>query len=71
MSGQMFTIELTEAELFNAWMQAERALFDTLDDIKRGRCTEVDATVQRSLYSALCKVVYARPRTLPSEGGAS
>lgn len=60
MSGQLFTIELTEAELLNAWMQAERALFDTLDDIDRGRCTEADAAVQRSLYRALCKAVYAR-----------
>lgn len=68
----VFTVELNEAELLNAWMQAERALFDTLDDIDRGRCTEADAAVQRSLYSALCKVVYARPRTSPvSEGGAS
>lgn len=70
--ADIFTVELTEAQLLHAWCQAEHALGQTFKDIKRGRCTEADATVERELYSVLSKAVYARPRTSPvSEGGAS
>jgi len=68
--GAVFVVELTEAELLNAWLQAEKALGKTLDDIKRGRGVEGDAVIMRSLYSVLSKAVYARmPRAV--KGGAS
>lgn len=67
MSDILFTVELTEAQLLHAWCQAEHALGRTLNDIKRGRCTEADASVERSLYSVLCKAVYAR--TSVAKGG--
>ena len=72
MSAALFTVELTEAQLLHAWFQAEHALGRTLKDIKRGRCTEADLTVERELYSLLSKAVYARSREpLASKGGAS
>lgn len=68
--GSVFVVELTEAELLNAWLQAEKDLGKTLEDIKRGRGVEADAIVKRSLYSVLSKAVYARiPRVV--KGGAS
>lgn len=68
-SPDLFTVELTEAQLLNAWMQAYRDLGETLEGIKRGRGVEGDAVVKRSLYSVLSKAVYARmPHTV--KGGA-
>lgn len=68
----VFVIELTEAQLLNAWLQAYRDLGETLEGVKRGRGVEADAVVKRSLYQALCKVVYARLPQLPqaAKGGA-
>ena len=62
MSAALFTVELTEAQLLNAWLQAKRDLDGTLDDIGRGRGVEGDVTVKRSLYSVLSKAVYALPK---------
>lgn len=62
MSGQLITVELTEAQLLHAWCQAQNELGRTLKDIERGRCTEADATVERELYSVLSKAVYACSR---------
>lgn len=65
---EVFTVELTEAQLLNAWLQAKRDLDCTLDDIARGRGVAGDAIVKRSLYSVLSKVVYARPLDAPKGG---
>ena len=62
----VFVVELTEAQLLNAWCQAKNDLDQTCKDIKRGRGVEADAIVKRSLYQVLSKAVYAR---MP--GGAS
>lgn len=68
--GSVFVVELTEAELLNAWCQAKNDLDQTCKNIKRGRGVEGDATVKRSLYSVLSRAVYARiPRVV--KGGAS
>lgn len=68
----VFVVELTEAQLLNAWMQAYRDLGETLEGVKRGRGVEADAVVKRSLYQALSKVVYARLPQVPQavKGGA-
>ncbi|MBI5439345.1 MAG: hypothetical protein HY936_10455 [Nitrosomonadales bacterium] len=72
MSAPVFTVELTNAQLLHAWFQAEHALGRTCKDIRRGRCTEGDATVERELYSVLSKAVNACPREpLAAKGGAS
>lgn len=60
----LVTVELTEAQLLNAWMQAERDLVTTSMDIRRGRGVEADAVVKQSLYSVLSKAVYALPRSV-------
>jgi len=71
MSGRdvVFVVELTEAQLLNAWCQASNDLDKTHKAMKRGLCTEADLVVLRSLYSVLSKAVYAR---LPAavKGGA-
>lgn len=68
----LITVELTEAQLLNAWMQAERDLVTTSMDIRRGRGVPGDAVVKQSLYSVLSKAVYALPRQLqPAKGGAA
>lgn len=70
--ADLFTVELTEAQLLHAWCQAEHALGRTHKAIKRGLCTEADLVVEESLYSVLSKAVYARPREpLSVKGGAS
>ena len=56
----VFVVELSEAQLLNAWLQAKNDLDQTCKDIKRGRGVEADAIVKRSLYAVLSKVVYAR-----------
>lgn len=69
-SPVLFTVELTEAQLLNAWMQAYRDLGETLEGVKRGRGVEADVVVKRSLYSVLSKAVYARmPQAV--KGGAA
>lgn len=70
--ADIFTVELTEAQLLHAYSQSERTLGRTLKNIKRGRCVDEDATVERELYALLGDAVYARMCTLPvAEGGAS
>lgn len=65
----VFVVELTEAQLLNAWSQAKNDLDRTCEDIGRGRGVEGDAIVKRSLYSVLSKAVYSRvPRA--AKGGA-
>lgn len=70
MSSAQIIVELTEAQLLNAWLQAKRDLDGTLDDIARERGVEGDAIVKRSLYSVLSKAVYARPRDALKGGAA-
>ena len=40
----VYTVELTEAQLLHAWFQSQNTLAQTCKDIKRGRCVDADAT---------------------------